>query len=267
MAHAEIRFYEARGLHAGLRALLHVNDPERLALLRALSDGMGLVAPATPRGDRVAAMIAAALLGCRQPSLAHEKLAGARRSETFRRELAQLVDVLEDALREVVSPWMDPKRLRPAPLYLHGRYRQEEVLAALGVVREKGIPRLQGGVFFVEEENLDLLFVTLKKSEAGFSPTTMYRDYAQSPTRFHWETQNTAHPASGAGRRYLENTSTVLLFVREAQEQANGVAEPYWFLGPVTLESAQGERPIQIVWRLDHAMPGPLYQKATVAAG
>ncbi len=258
---------EARGLHAGLRAILHVNDPERLAFLRALSDGMDPLPPVTPRGDRVAAMIAAALLDCRQPSQAYEQLAIARRTETFRRELAQLVDVLEDTRREVVSPWVDPKRLRPAPLYVHGRYRQEEILAALGVVREAGIPRLQGGVFFIEDENLDLLFVTLKKSAAGFTPTTMYRDYALSPTRFHWETQNAAHPASGAGRRYLEKTSTVLLFVREAQEQANGVAEPYWFLGAVTLDSAAGERPIQIVWRLATAMPGHLYQKATVAAG
>jgi hypothetical protein len=38
----------------------------------------------------------------------------------------------------------------------------------LGVVREKkGIQRLQGGVFFIEEENLDLLFVTLKKIRGG----------------------------------------------------------------------------------------------------
>jgi hypothetical protein len=45
------------------------------------------------------------------------------------------------------------------------------------------------------------------------------------------------------------------------------VAEPYWFLGPVALDSASGERPMQIVWRLGHAMPGHLYQKATLAAG
>jgi superfamily II DNA or RNA helicase len=257
----------AKELHAGLRAIVHVNDPERLAFLRALAGSEGIAAPGSPRTTRVAEMVAAALLDCRHPAQAHTHLANAQRVETFRTELGELVDVLDDARRDVVTSWNDPNRLRTAPLYLHGRYRQEEVLAALGVVREKGIPRLQGGVFFVEEENLDLLFVTLKKSEAGFSPTTMYRDYAQSPTRFHWETQNTAHPGSGAGRRYLEKTSTVLLFVRESQQQTNGVAEPYWFLGPVALESASGERPMQVVWRLEHAMPGHLYQKATLAAG
>lgn len=65
----------------------------------------------------------------------------------------------------------------------------------------------------------------------------------------------------------VARTSTVLLFVRETQEQPNGVAEPYWFLGPVTLESAAGERPMQIVWRLERPMPGHLYQRATLAAG
>jgi hypothetical protein len=95
----------------------------------------------------------------------------------------------------------------------------------------------------------------------------MYRDYAMSPSRFHWESQNSAHPGSTTGRRYLARTSTVLLFVREAQKQVNDVAEPYALLGPVRLESSSGERPMQIVWRLQHPMPGPLYQRATVAAG
>jgi hypothetical protein len=75
------------------------------------------------------------------------------------------------------------------------------------------------------------------------------------------------HPGSPTGRRYLEKTSTVLLFVREFRKQPNGVAEPYWFLGPAALESASGERPMQLVWRLEHPTPGHLYQRATLAAG
>jgi hypothetical protein len=177
--------------------------------------------------------------------------------------LAQLIDVLDDTRRDLTMAWRDG----PAPLRVHGRYRQEEILAALRVGGDGGIPRLQGGVFFVEDQNIDLLLVTLKKSEAGFSPTTMYRDYAISPTRLHWESQNSAHPGTPTGQRYLSKSSTVLIFVREEQEQSNGIAEPYWFLGPATMESAQGERPMQIVWRLEHPLPGHLYQKATLAAG
>lgn len=269
---------EARALHAGLRAVVHVSDPERLAVLRRLAGDLpSSSAPAGGEGQgeggvraqRVTAMLAASLLDCRRPAEAAAALAAAGQHPTFRTELSQLLDYIEDERRDAVFPWQDPTRLRPAPLHVHARYRQEEVLAALGVTGERTgqIPRLQAGVFYVEQENVDLLFVTLKKTDAGFSPSTMYKDYAMSPTRFHWESQNTAHPGSPTGSRYLAKSSTVLLFVRETQEQANGVAEPYWFLGPVTLESASGERPMQIVWRLERAMPGHLYQRATVAAG
>jgi len=36
-----------------------------------------------------------------------------------------------------------------------------------------------------------LFFVTLDKSEREYSPTTLYKDYAISPTQFHWESQST----------------------------------------------------------------------------
>ncbi|MHB8798447.1 MAG: DUF3427 domain-containing protein [Thermoanaerobaculia bacterium] len=124
------------------------------------------------------------------------------------------------------------------------------------------------GVYYEPEGNTDVLLVTLRKSDAGFSPTTMYRDYAISPSLFHWESQNVAHTGTGAGRRYAEGSSNVLLFVREVQKQANGVAEAYTFLGRARLDSPpRGARPMQVVWRLEHPMPGPLYAHATVAAG
>ena len=47
------------------------------------------------------------------------------------------------------------------------------------------------GVAYSEAFNVDVLFITLKKSEADYSPTTMYRDYPISPTLFHWESQST----------------------------------------------------------------------------
>jgi superfamily II DNA or RNA helicase/HKD family nuclease len=255
-----------RDLHARLRTAAHVDDDERLAFLRRLAAD-GPLGPATsPREEKIAAMSAAALVDCRRPADAFAELEVARAHATFRQELAELVDVLDDERRAVTTPWQDSTRIRAVPLHVHAHYRQEEVLAAVGPGNGT-IPRLQAGVFFAERENIDLLFVTLRKQESGFSPSTMYRDYAQSPTLFHWETQNIAHPKSGAGRRYIEKTSTVLLFVREFRKQANGLAEPYLFLGPATLQSWTGERPMQIVWRLAHAMPGDLYQRATLAAG
>jgi hypothetical protein len=124
------------------------------------------------------------------------------------------------------------------------------------------------GRFWVStEENTDLLFVTLRKTEVTFSPSTMYRDYAMSPTSFHWESQNTAHPGSSAGKRYVDRASTVLLFMREHQKQENGLAAPYLFAGPARLVTSTGARPMQIVWELEHALPATMYHHATLAAG
>ena len=186
---------------------------------------------------------------------------------TLRAEMLALLAILDDRRREPTTPWVDPRRIRPAPLHVHGRYRQEEVLAGLEVLRKGVLPRIQTGVFHVAEENVDLLFVTLRKTEASFSPSTMYKDYAVSPTRFHWESQNTAHPASQTGQRYLARSSAVLLFVREEQRQANGLAAPFVFLGTANLVECSGERPMQIVWELGTAMPAGMYQRATLAAG
>lgn len=253
---------EARERHARLASILHVNDPLRLGFLADLASGKQL--PAGERAERLAAMAAAALLDVRRPAEAIAALEAAREDSRYREELGQLVDYLDDSRREGVLDWRD---LGPVPLQLHARYRQDEILAALRAGGASGIPRLQGGVYFEPASNTDVLLVTLRKTEGNFSPTTMYRDYAISPSLFHWESQNSAHAGTEAGRRYVSGTSNVVLFVREVQEQANGVAEAYAFLGKVTLESWEGERPMQVVWRLAHPMPGPLYAHATVAAG
>jgi hypothetical protein len=63
----------------------------------------------------------------------------------------------------------------------------------------------------------DLLFITLPKSEALYSPSTRYRDLALGPSLFHWESQRTTTAAATAtGKRYnhhAERGSRVLLFV------------------------------------------------------
>ena len=53
----------------------------------------------------------------------------------------------------------------------------------------------------------NLLFITLSKSEALFSPSTRYRDLALGPTLFHWESQSTTTAASATGQRYIHHAS------------------------------------------------------------
>ena len=96
----------------------------------------------------------------------------------------------------------------------------------------------------------DLLFITLRKSETLFSPSTRYRDLALGPALFHWEGQSTTTAASATGQRYIHHASRgsrVLLFVREQRKQdgrAGAPTEPFVCLGFATYESLEGERPM-----------------------
>ena len=104
------------------------------------------------------------------------------------------------------------------------------------------------------ELDVDAFFVTLQKSEADYSPTTLYRDYPISPTLFHWESQSTTSVASPTGQRYLNGSSTKLLFVRQHKTNDFGTS-PYLFLGPANYMLHTGDRPIAITWRLEFYMP------------
>lgn len=94
----------------------------------------------------------------------------------------------------------------------------------------------------------------------------MYRDYPISPTLFHWESQSRTTVASPTGQRYVNGTSTVLLFVRETAHDEYGSGAPYLFLGPASYVTHEGEQPIAITWRLETAMPIDFFSSAKVVA-
>jgi Domain of unknown function (DUF3427) len=97
----------------------------------------------------------------------------------------------------------------------------------------------------------------------------MYKDYPISPTRFHWESQNATRERSEAGQRYINHLargSSVLLFVR-SDKKTNGRTMPYTFLGPVRYVSHSSERPMQVIWELEHEMPARFFQETKIAAG
>jgi hypothetical protein len=114
----------------------------------------------------------------------------------------------------------------------------------------------------------DALLVTLKKSEADYSPTTMYRDFAINQDYFHWETQSTTSADSTTGRRYVHHVdrgTNVVLFVRRSKNGDLGT-EPYTCLGVATFDHAKGSRPMQVTWRLERPMPPSLFVEARMAA-
>ena len=150
----------------------------------------------------------------------------------------------------------------PVPLRVHGRYSRAEIMAAFAAVNELGKPLThQKGVLWHQASATDLLFITLNKSEALFSPSTRTRDLALGPSLFHWESQSTTTTGSPTGQRYIHHAtrgSRVLLFVREQRKQdgrPGAPTEPFVCLGFATYESHEGERPMAIRWRLEREIP------------
>lgn len=185
-----------------------------------------------------------------------------------RGELVELFKLLDDRAAHVAVPLAGVARWdEPVPLTLHSRYRLDDILAAFGLMTPAHPHRLREGVKHDPATRSDLFFVTLEKSEKHYSPTTRYRDYALSPTLFHWESQSTTSTTSPTGQRYLRQRETgghVFLFVRERKKDG-GLTQAYTFLGPADYESHSGDRPIAIVWRLRTPMPADLFQQAKVA--
>ena len=143
------------------------------------------------------------------------------------------------------------------------------MVAAFGRSTVERPYRLREGVMFDTATQSDVFFVTLEKSEARYSPTTMYKDYAISPVLFHWESQSITGEGSATGQRYIHHRARgthVLLFARRSATEAGRTAA-YTFLGPVDYVSHRGERPMGITWRLRRPMPADFFREAKVAAG
>ena len=145
----------------------------------------------------------------------------------------------------------------------------DDVLTAFGILEFNKTAWKQTGTIRDEPTNSDLFFVTLEKSEREYSPSTLYKDYAISPTLFHWESQSTTTQQSKAGQRYIHHRSrggNILLFVRPRKKQ-EGRTMPYTFLGAADYVSHKGEQPISFVWKLRRPMPADFFRQAKVASG
>ncbi|MGQ0576049.1 MAG: DUF3427 domain-containing protein [Pseudonocardia sp.] len=240
-----------------MHVLAHVDDPARTAAYRRLA-----AAPADPADERYARMLAHTLWpgeAGRAPGAALDRL---RAHPAACAELDMLLDSALDAARHVPG---ELPRLPGVPLRSHARYRKDEILAALGWTDGGRLPvHHREGVAWCESVGVDALLVTLRKD--AFSPTTRYRDYPTSADLFHWESQNRDSLRTAAGRRYVDATSTVVLFVRETTSDEIGTA-PYTCLGVADHVEHRGERPIAITWRLHRPMPAELLAAGRVVAG
>jgi hypothetical protein len=235
--------------------LLHSNDPLALKLWRESKPWDQL--DAIER--RQIQMLAYQLF-----PLTTQKMSGKEfleRLETYRyvrEELGELSDLL--AARTELPARRIPGLPEEWPLLLYGRYEIREILTAVGWLSESRRTPFQAGVLALHDVKIELLFVTLDKSE-GYHDRISYHDYAVSPELFHWQTQNNAGPDTPAGRRYIESPENgwrFFLFVRESKQAA------YCALGPAIKVHIEGDRPMSLQWKLDVPLPMELFRAFSV---
>ena len=146
------------------------------------------------------------------------------------------------------------------PLDLHCTYTRDQLLVAMDFMNPSSV---REGVKWLPDKQIDVLFVTLNKSDKDYSPTTMYNDYSINQELFHWQSQSTTNDTGSVGQRYINHRSRgskVLLFVREFKNDIVG-ASPYTFLGTANYVKHTGSRPMNITWKLDHPIPAKYLKK------
>ncbi len=148
------------------------------------------------------------------------------------------------------------------PLKIHSRYNRNQILVAIRRHKfEKAKPSREGSSS-EKSINTEALFVTLKKSDKEYSPTTMYEDYALNKHLFHWQTQNSASPNTPKGQAYIKSEKNFLLFVREQNKDEYGFTMGYVFLGKVEFQKYSGEKPMNIEWKLKEPMPSYILKES-----
>ena len=210
------------------------------------------VAPADSREGRLQLMLFAALGNAAGQSQRCSRFSthlwmGSR----MRSELVELLDVLQGA-RISGHRAIDPFGV--VPIHSHATYSRYEILAAYGAINIGRLREAREGVMWNEAHRTDLFFVTLDKSADTFSPTTRYNDYPISPTRFHWESQSTTSSTSPVGQRYINHAargSSVVLFVREVNDDERDESNPFVCLGRARFVSQQSSKA-----HADHLGPG-----------
>ncbi|MDP2304722.1 MAG: DUF3427 domain-containing protein [Pseudomonadota bacterium] len=247
-----------QALSLGLGRALHTDDPALID--RFVVDLAGSAPPAVTREHRVLLATIDKELGGADPAAALHRLWA---NPALRDELRALLVLLRGRVPHVPLALAHPA----VPLSIHCRYRLEQVMAAFDAVKDGALLLPREGVWFHEPTRSDVFFVTLQKAKEQYSPSTMYNDHAISPDLFHWQSQGRTTQRSERGQRNLEHRAlgvTPLLFVRASKTDSRGYTVPYQFLGPVALERAEGERPIDIVWRLVHPIPGEAFEAMRV---
>jgi len=253
-----------------LRRIALRNDPERLDHFLELTSSRVAEEPASYGfSDQDASAIHYLLwgqngeeIGVRSYKESFEKWRSNEQSNSDLKEIA--------SWRKSCHPY--PMRRIALPgkvrLRLHAAYGLSEIKSAFGLADLDRTGPTGVGVIHIESIKVYLHLVTFKKEDRDFAPTTRYQDYLISRNRLHWESQASTTQTTATGQNYLhfkERGYTILFFAR-MEKRIEGETAPFIFLGPaIDLLSAEGNRPIAMVWDLEHPVPAELFESGRVA--
>ena len=145
------------------------------------------------------------------------------------------------------------------PLKLHGVYTKDQIFVAIGTSSLEHKSPCREGVDRNKRLNIEAMFVDIIKDREEGSNTN-YNDFAINESLFNWETQNKVSPTSQAGQNYINETQTMLLFVRQQDSypEDKGRTMGFTYLGEVKLVKWQSARPMEIIWKLKTPMPASM---------
>lgn len=176
-----------------------------------------------------------------------------------------LIEIIEWRRKQQAYATFSAELPFPCPLRIHAAYGLREITAAFGIANLQTSGPAGTGVIPLHDRRVYLHLVTFRKEERDFAPTTRYKDYPISRQLLHWETQSSTAREHSVGQNYIrfrEHGYTILFFAR-VEKRISGETSPYVFLGPASdLISYEGDRPIQMVWKLEHSMPAEIFEAA-----
>ena len=145
------------------------------------------------------------------------------------------------------------------PLKLHGVYTKDQIFVAIGTSSLEHKSPCREGADRNKRLNIEAMFVDIIKDREEGSNTN-YNDFAINESLFNWETQNTISPNTPIGKKYINETQTMLLFVRQQDSypEDKGRTMGFTYLGEVKLVKWQGAKPIEIIWKLKTPMPASM---------
>lgn len=242
-------------------ALLHSNDPAQIATMARIS-----ATPLEQLDGNSEQTLRMQMLAYQVDGTAARVGPGRAFAERLKSnvysagELAELACVLEGKAlpHSVAVPGMEW-----TPLSMHGHYRLNEILTAVGFLTSTKRPLFNMGVLRLKARQVELMFVTLDK-RSGFHESIAYHDYALSTDLFHWQSQNSAAATTKIGQQYIQSVGdapngwTFQLFVRTDPES------PYLVCGPATFQTSHGERPMNITWKLQVPLPASAFAQFSV---